>query len=169
MNMGAHPVSTQSFLPTIAANGVRRGALRGRISLRERAPRWMAALHALGVIGSIGGGCAPAQRSGPENSARGAIVRIVNLSDCEWKITIRPTREGRSRTTRVPPHATPKVVVPAGDYQLEQSAVDLALVTPGPRRLSTPLAAGGHYEWQLATLQSPAPGDAELDPAPSSR
>lgn len=117
-------------------------------------------------LGLVGCDRAPADQPG---SRRGATVQVVNASDYEWVITLTRSTDRQKRTARLAPRAQETVVLPGGDYVVEQVAADGELATGRPRRFAARLEAGQVYRWPVTTLLSAAvgPGDPGLvTPAP---
>src|SRR5262249_1873095 len=90
-------------------------------------PRWngRAILHGLGfwlglamvtwpLLGCSRGG-------GGVTKARGrtAHVTVVNLSDYEWKLTVRAPHGDQVRVTAIAPRAQEQMDVPAGEFEIE--------------------------------------------------
>lgn len=113
------------------------------------------------VLGAFGGaGCdrAPAEQSG---SRRGATVQVVNVSDHEWVLALRRANDREARQAKLGPRAQATVVLPGGDYLVEQTAVGGELAAAPPRRFTARLEAGQVYRWPVTTLLSADPGPGE--------
>lgn len=148
------------FEPKLPAQYAGKGAPRPESSACRAAARsfpGMLRLLAAMLPGLCGGGCdrAPSDHAGLR---RGATVQVVNLSDYEWVVTLRQAGNQRSRTARLAPRARQTVVVPGGDYLVEQVAAGGELAAVGPRRFSTRLEAGETYRWPVTTLLSAEEG-----------
>lgn len=114
-----------------------------------------------GLLLVVGCDRAPSNQAG---ARRGATVQVVNASDYEWVITLRRTANGQKRTARLAPRAQQTIVLPVGDYLVEQVAAAGELATEQPRRFKVQLEAGEAYRWPVTTLlsRSDGPGDREV-------
>ena len=95
-------------------------------------------------------GCAgPATTAPVPTGPRIARVELVNLSECDWRITLVSTDGRETSPPRLPAHATLRLEIPGGDYTITQTALN------GPaavRRFPAHLEPGESYRWRLATL-----------------
>lgn len=83
-----------------------------------------------------------------------AHLNVLNVSNCEWQIGIKPAAGGDKRTWKLTLAESLDVDLAAGDYEVEQKMV-IANPTPdSTRRFSMHLAAGNNYRWRLVTLLS---------------
>lgn len=89
-----------------------------------------------------------------------ATVAVANLSDFTWRIAVTARSGGMARTAQLAPRATCELVVPAGDYQIEQTLLAAGRGPDVTRRFPLHVAAGQTYRWPLATLLS-ASADAD--------
>jgi hypothetical protein len=113
-------------------------------------------------------GCDRAPPNQP-GARRGASVQVINASDYAWVVTLTRATDRQKRTARLAPRAEETVVLPGGDYVVEQVAADGELATGQPRRFAARIEAGQVYRWPVTTLLSAAagPGDPGLvTPAP---
>ena len=99
-------------------------------------------------------GCRPHPDSAPAAGADSATVAVVNLSDFEWRIVVTAQRGGLTRTAQLAPRAACDLVVPAGDYLIEQTLLAPEAGADATRRFPLRVAAGKKYRWPLATLLS---------------
>lgn len=155
------------FAPNPPASTAGNGALCARGSARRGAARpilgvpFISAAVLAGLLLVVGCDRAPSDQTG---ARRGATVQVVNASDYEWVITLRRTANGQKRTARLAPRAQQTIILPVGDYLIEQVAAEGVLATELPRRFAVHLEAGQAYRWPVTTLlsRSDGPGDREV-------
>ncbi len=117
----------------------------------RRATLAACALLLVAVVGAAGcAGPAPA----PMVAARPARVELVNLSECDWRVTF-ATAAGREPCTMVvTSRETARLELAGGDYTISQTALSGLAGPEASRQFSAHLAAGEAYRWRLVTLLS---------------
>jgi hypothetical protein len=118
-----------------------------------------ATLLAVGV--GIGGCATPAPTIPSRAASRPARVELVNLSDCDWRVSLTLAGGQAPRTVLLPARETARLEVAGGDYVITQTALSGLAETEASRRFETHLEYGEGYRWRLVTLFSatsaPAP------------
>lgn len=83
-----------------------------------------------------------------------AQLSVLNLSDYRWQVVITRVTGEEVRDETIAPRAKLVFTLPAGDYLIEQTALDGAKDTALTRKLPARFAAGQNYRWRLGTLLS---------------
>ena len=103
-------------------------------------------------------GCtAPAENPAAAPPLRVARVELVNLSDCDWNISISSPRGPDAHAVRLPARETLRVDLPGGDYEITQTALNGIAGPAATRHFPAHLAAGESYRWRHATLLAVPP------------
>jgi hypothetical protein len=117
----------------------------------RRATLAACALLLVAVVGAAGCASPP---PAPIAAARPARVELVNLSECDWRVTF-ATAAGRGpRTMVVAARETARLELAGGDYAITQTALAGLVGPETSRQFSAHLAAGEAYRWRLLTLLS---------------
>ena len=93
-------------------------------------------------------------------SKRVARLSMLNSSDCEWQIVIKPRTGGAAHIWKVPLGRTLDIELAGGEYAVEQTMLIESAQPDSTRRFSMQLEAGQSYRWRLMTLLSGARDDA---------
>lgn len=116
-----------------------------------RAPIFLSLVALAGVLlAGLGAGCSSTRE--PPRLARSwneAEIAVTNLTPYPWRVALTP-KEGEARTVQVQPRETLAVVVPGGDYRVEQTLLSASAVPS--RTFQARFEAGERYRWSLATL-----------------
>jgi hypothetical protein len=147
---------------SVAPNSAPRRAPTPPGAAHDRGGHWCARWVTTGLILLLAG-CGQRKISLPTTDAGSATVAVVNLSDFEWRIVVTAQHGGLTRTAQLARRAECDLVVPAGDYLIEQTLLAPEAGADTTRRFPLQVAAGKKYRWPLATLLSaeaddPAPG-----------
>lgn len=76
----------------------------------------------------------------------------MNLSECEWRVTIATLAGVRQRTVNLFARETAHLELPGGDYAITQTALAGIAGPELTRQFSARLDADESYRWRLATL-----------------
>ena len=101
----------------------------------------------------LAAGCNTVPKPSAEAGPTGHLV-IVNLSDCEWQISISPMAGGETHTLHLAVRALQAIDLSPGDYVIEQTALVVDAGPDSARRFKTRIDVGQTYRWRLATLLS---------------
>jgi hypothetical protein len=105
----------------------------------------------------LAGGCStvPPPKIGP---VAGVHFVIVNLSDCEWRITLTLAGGGPAHVLHLSARESQETDLAGGAYGIEQTALNGSTGLESTRRFTVRLEPGQTYRWRLATLLSATPG-----------
>jgi hypothetical protein len=100
-------------------------------------------------------GCASAPpTAGLARHWRDAEIAVTNLTPHSWRIALRTALGADVKTVEVKPREAIAMVMPGGDYVVEQVLLALDPAEATKRNFSARFEAGQHYHWSLATLLS---------------
>lgn len=83
-----------------------------------------------------------------------AHLNILNVSQCDWRIVVTPSRSGDKHTWELSLAQSLDVDLAAGDYDVEQVMMGVNNGPDSTRRFPMLLVVGGNYRWRLVTLLS---------------
>ena len=123
----------------------------------RRATLAACAILLVAVVGAAG--CAsPVPAPAPIPIARLARVDLVNLSECDWRVTVARPTGGEERTVLLPARATTHLELAGGDYAITQTALAGLAGPESTRQFNTHLDPGEAYRWRLVTLFTASTG-----------
>ncbi len=83
---------------------------------------------------------------------RDARIEMINLSDCDWRITVASPDGREIRALRLPAGEKLSFELAGGTYAITQTALSGFAGPSATRRFPAQLESGEIYRWQLATL-----------------
>ncbi len=83
-----------------------------------------------------------------------AHVELVNLSECDWRVTLASSVGPDARSVSLPARETAHLELASGDYTITQTALTGLSGSESTRQIHAHFATGETYRWRLVTLFS---------------
>lgn len=99
----------------------------------------------------LSGGCATAPRVAPGAGAPATLV-LSNPGQQHWRISLREVGGEAVRTIALRGEKGDAIVLPAGEYTLEQALFGADGIERSRRTLRLRLESGAEYDWVLTSL-----------------